>query len=169
MLKARSRGLTLAELMITMVLTTILVVGIATIFRSSLVTVFTQVTRTGAQGEVGQSFMKMSQELRRTTSVASAQARTLSITVDTDGDGLEETIQYSWSGTAGQPLNRVGDSTSVLIHSVANLAFSYYDSNHNPLSFPVTASQVRLAAVDLTVTDGDETFTLRSQARLRNL
>jgi hypothetical protein len=63
----------------------------------------------------------------------------------------------------------VVNSTAAVVNYVDSMAFSYYDSNDNLLTFPVTASQVRAVAVTITVTDGDETFTLRSKVKLRNI
>ena len=162
-------GLTLIELVITTVLVSVLLLGVTAIFNSGFISIFGQIIRSGAKGEAGRAFNRMAQELRQAVSVTSAQQTNLSVTEDTDDNGVDDTIQYTWSGTAGQPLNRVSGSTSVLVNSVSALSFSYFDGSANLLSFPVTASQVRLVGINLTVTNGDETFVLRSQIRLRNL
>ena len=162
-------GLTLIELIITLVLVSLLLLTLTGFFNAGLANVFSQVTRSGAKGESGRAMNLMAQELRQAASMASAAQTNFSITRDTDNNGVDETIQYSWSGAAGQPLNRVSGSTSAIANSVGALSFSYYDGSANLLSFPVTASQVRLVGIQLTLTKGDETFVLRSQVRLRNL
>ena len=167
-------GLTLLELIITLVLVSVLTGAIYAVYDTGFRTFYTQNTRSGVKGETGRLFLNVAGELRQATSVTSAQAASVTFTLDSDSNGLDETLQYTWSGTAGAPLNRVASSpapsyTIPVVSSVTSAAFSYYDSNDNLLSFPVTASQVRLVAVDLTVTDKDETFHLISKARLRNL
>jgi hypothetical protein len=119
-----------------------------------------------------------SAELRRATSIVTGQAleRSIRFTADYDGNGAEETIRYAWDNTPGNPLNRtfistvpVLNSTVAVVDSVESVSFSYYDSNDNLLDFPVTASQVRAVGVAITATDGDETFTLHSRVKLRNI
>jgi len=130
---------------------------------------YSQEKRTGIKSESARSFIRLAQDLREATSLTDAQAASLRLTADTDDNGVDETIQYSWSGSAGDPLERVGDVTLPLVSQVTSLAFSYYVANYNLLSSPVSASQVRAVAVDLTASTQNETFQLRSQTRLRNL
>jgi len=167
--RAVSTGMTLIELLITMVLMFALVAVIWGVFNTGFTTTATESLRTSLKGDSGRGFIKMGREFRKALSVTSAQATGLTFTADTDNDGIEETIQYTWNGTAGQPLNRVSGGTQPLVNSVSVLSFSYYDSNHNLLSFPVTASQVKSVGADITVADEDESFRLRSEYRFRNL
>jgi hypothetical protein len=140
------------------------------LFNTGFSTFFTQDTRIAIKGEGGRALIRIAQELREATSVTSAQQTSLSTTVDTDDNGVDEAVQYAWSGTPATPLNRTsGGATTPLVDSVSGLVFSYYDSSNTQLSFPVSASQVRGVGIDLTVSDDDETFRLRSRARLRNL
>ena len=163
------RGLTLIELMISIVLISLTIGAIWMLFKTGFSTFYTQEVRTGIKGETGRGFITMGRELRQATSMATATATSLSFTANTDTNGLDETIQYSWAGS-GSPLQRIsGSVTQTLTNSVSSLAFSYYDSNNNLLSFPATVSQVRLVAYNLTTTSQDEAFNLRSQVRLRNL
>lgn len=163
------RGLTLTELIITIVFLSLLLGAVWMVFDSLFRPFYSQEKRTGIKGESAQSFIRLAQDLREATSLTDAQATSLSLTADTDDNGADETIQYSWSGTAGDPLERVGDVTLPLVNAVTGLTFSYYDANRNLLSSPVSASQVRAVAADLTVSTQNETFQLRSQTRLRNL
>ena len=114
--------------------------------------------------------IRLASELRQASSVTTAQAATLTFAADTDKDGADESIQYTWSGTSGQPLNRiVGTTTTRIVNTVSSLAFTYFDENNTQLSFSVTVSQVKLVLIDLTVTDGDEVFNLRNRVRLISL
>ena len=166
-------GLTLVELMVTLVLISILVGAVWMVCNSGISVFYSQFTRTGVKGEADKAFTTLNNELRQTVSITAATATSLSFTLDSDGDGVNESIQYSWSGTAGAPLNRISTSPSSftipVVNSVSNLALSYYDASNSLLSFPVTASQVRLVAIDLTISSKDETFELRSKIKLRDL
>ena len=163
-------GFTLIELIITVVLVVILVGTLWMVFYAGFSTFYNQDTRIRLKGEAGRAFIGLEKELREATSVTSAAAADLTFTLDTDDNGVDETVQYVWSGTAGTALNRVsGGATTPVVSKVNSLALSYYNSADALLSFPVTASQVRAVAVDLTAADGDETFQLRSRMRLRNL
>lgn len=163
------KGLTLLEVLITIVLISILLSAIWMVYETGFDTFYTQFTRTGIKGESGRGLITISKELRQADSMTDAQQRSLSLTLDTDTDGVDETIQYTWSGIAGEALNRVSISTTPVVNSINALSFSYYDANNELLSFPVTASQIRLVVVALTASDKDETFSLRSDVRLRNL
>lgn len=165
----KNRGFTLIELLITIVLVSILLGSIWMVYSVGFKTFYTQGTRTGIKGEVGRVLINVSQELRQATSVASAQAASLSFTLDSDNNGIDETLQYTWSGVVGEPLNRISSITTPAVDSVNSLAFSYYDENNNLLSFPVVPSQVRLVAIDIIATDKEETFHLQSNIDLRNL
>ena len=140
------------------------------VYNAGFKTFYTQGTRSGVKGEVGRLLINISQELRKAASLTSAQQASLTFSLDTNDDGLDETVQYIWSGVAGEALNRISGATApAVVNSVNSISFSYYDANNNLLAFPVTASAVRLVAINLTVIDKDETFQLRSNVRLRNL
>lgn len=163
------RALTLIELMITMALMFALVGVLWGIFNTGFTTAVTESLRSSIKGESGRGIITLGSELRQALSVTTAQAANITFTADTDDDGAAESIQYIWAGAAGNPLNRVAATTFPLVNSVSTVSFSYYDSNNNLLAFPVTASQVRVVGIDITVTNENETFRTRSQVRLRNL
>ncbi len=174
----RSRGFTIIELVISAFLVAALLGAVVMVYNFGFDVSYSQWKRTGIKGETSRAVSSLSAELRRATSVVSGQAleRSIRFTVDYDGNGAEETIQYTWDNTAGNPLDRtftstvpVVNSTDSVVNSVDSMAFSYYDANDNLLAFPVTASQARAVAVTITVTDGDETFTLRTKVKLRNI
>jgi hypothetical protein len=151
------------------VLVSILLGAIWIVYNTSLKIFYTQGIRMSIKGEVGRLFINMAKELYQATSMISAQERSFTFTADTDSNGVDETVEYIWSGIRGEPLNRISDTTSPVVNSVSSLRFSYYDVNNNLLSFPVNASEVRLVAIEITVTDKDEIFSMRSRVRLRGL
>ena len=164
-----NHGFAVIELLITVLLVSILLGAIWMVYSVGFKTFYTQWTRTGIKGEVGRTFINIAGEIRQATSVIVAQQANLNFSADNDNNGIDETVQYIWSGVAGEPLQRISSVTTPVVDSVNSLAFSYYDANNNLLSFPVIPSQVRLVAIDIIVTDKEETFHLRSNMELRNL
>ncbi len=171
---AKIAGFTLIELAISIVLISILLGAIYLVYDAGFRTTYQQWTRTGVKGEVGRAMITIGNDLRQAASVTSATETEVTFTVDADGNGVDETVQYTWGGVAGDPLNRVQSApapsyTNLEVSSVNSLAFSYYDATNTLLSFPVTASQVRRVVLDITVLDKQENFELRTSFRLRNL
>ena len=171
-----NHAFTLIELLITIVLISFLLGSIWLAYNAASRIFYNQFTRSGIKGESGRFLINIAGEMRRASAVTSAQQAFSTFTLDTDDNGVDETIQYTWSGTAGEPLNRTLTSTTPsfttttpVVGSVTNLDFSYYDASGNLLSFPVTGSPVRLVAIDLTAASKDETLNLRSKISLRNL
>jgi type II secretory pathway component PulJ len=164
------RGLTLLELMIALFMVAALTTTLWLVYNANFFAFYNQSKRTDIKGETGRALASMSWELRQAASLTTATATNLIFTFDTDGNGTDDSVQVTWAGASGNPLNRVsGGLTTALINSVSSLAFSYYDSSKALLSFPVTLSQVKSVAINLTSVGGDESFTLRSQVSLRDL
>lgn len=163
-------GLSLIEMMITLVLVSCILGAVWVVYDAGFRTYFDQSGRVGVKAEIGRTFAHWSQELRQAQGVSAAQQASFIFTADMNGDGAFEAIEYSWSGTAGDPLQRMEGSTiHPFVNAVDSMSFSYYDSGNNLLSFPVTAGDVRRVILNLTVQNQDEALTLRSQVRLRNL
>lgn len=169
-LRKSERGLTLLELLIAVVMIAALVTALWAVYKANFGAFYSQVTRSNTKGESGRAIAMMGSEIRQAVSLTTAAAANLVIAYDADGDGDDDPVQFTWAGASGDPLNRVsGGATTPLVSSVSSLTFAYYDSSNTLLSFPVTLSQVKSVLITLTSTSGDETFTARSQASLRNL
>lgn len=162
-------GFTLIELLIALTLVFILVGAVLMVYDTGFKAFYTQEKGSTLQSQAAQVVAAFSGDLRGATSLTSATATAATFTADTDANGVDESIGYSWSGTAGDDLVRASTASVSVAHSVQSLALSYYDASENLLSFPATASQVRRVGFDLTLSDGDEAFRVRSSARLRNL
>jgi prepilin-type N-terminal cleavage/methylation domain-containing protein len=163
------KGFTLFELLITLALISVLLGAIWMVYAAGFKTFYTQGTRSGIKGEVGRLLITISGELRKSGSIIAANQTSLTFALDSDDNGVDESVQYLWQGIAGGPVNRIADTTIPAVNSVNNLSFSYYDAGNNLLSFPVTASQVRSVAINITAAKNDEAFQLRTSVRLRNL
>ncbi len=158
------------ELMVSVVMVGVMISALWLVYRANFFVFYSQSTRSNIKGETGRAMASMATELRQAASVTSATVTSLTVTFDTDGNGADDSVQYTWAGSSGNPLNRIsGGVTTPLVSSVSSLAFSYYDSSNSLLTFPVALSQVKSAGVTLTSTSGDESFTIRSQVSLRNL
>ncbi len=155
--------------MISVVLVSILLAFILLVYSVGAKTFYSQWTRSGIKGEAGRVLINAFKELRYASSVTDSQEESITFTADIDDDGADETIQYIWSGVAGEPLNRIAGTTLAVIGSVDDFDISYYDSDNDLLSFPVTPSSVKAVSLEVTVGEGDETFKLRSKADLRGL
>lgn len=168
-MNCKSRGLTLFELITAMALVSILLTAVWVVYDSGFKVFYSQEKRSTIKGEVSRLLMVLSRELRQASSLTAAQQTALSFNLNIDNNGLDEPIQYSWSGVTAAALQRISTYTVSVVPSVKSLTFSYYDANNNILSFPVTVSQVWLVAIDITAQSADETFRLRSKTRLRTL
>ena len=169
-LKRSERGLTLLELLITVMMIAALILALWAVYKANFSAFYSQATRSNIKGETGRAMAMMATEIRQAASLTMATATNLVIAYDTDEDGNDDSVQFTWAGASGNALNRVSSSvTTPLVSSVSSLAFAYYNSSNTLLTFPVTLSQVKSVLITLTSTSGDETFTARSQVSLRNL
>lgn len=168
-LRKSERGLTLLELLIAVMMMSALIVALWTVYKANFGAFYSQGSRSNTKGESGRAIARLGSEIRQAVSLTTATVANFVIAYDTDGDGDDDSVQFTWAGASGDPLNRVSDVTTPVISSVSTLAFAYYDSSNALLTLPVTLSQVKSVLVTVTATDGDESFTLRSQISLRNL
>ncbi|MDP3791433.1 MAG: prepilin-type N-terminal cleavage/methylation domain-containing protein [Candidatus Omnitrophota bacterium] len=165
-----SKGLTLIELLISILLISVMLGAVWLIYSAGFNVFYSQVSRYDIKDQMSLAYTTMTSELHQATAITAATATSITFTADTNSDGVSETIQYTWAGTVGAPLNRVvGATTTAMVRSVQSLAFSYYNTNNALLSIPVTLSNVRLVAVDGTAVKADETFHLRTSIYLQTI
>lgn len=168
-----SKGLTLIELLISVMLVSAMLGAAWLIFSAGFGVFYGQLSRYDIKNETSLAFITMTKELHQASSITAATASSITFTADLDSNGVNETIQYRWSGLSGDPLNRVvGAVTKTLARSVQSCTFSYYNRNNILLSAPVSAfdlPNVHLVAVDATSVKGDETFHLRTKIFLQTI
>lgn len=111
------RGLALMELTINLAITAILMLGMASAVKISLLAVPTAAGRVTTTLDTSEALELVVAELRYATAVTSIGATQVTFTVP-DRDGLApatETITYSWSGTPGAPLLRSFNGTAATV------------------------------------------------------
>lgn len=162
------RGLTLIELLISILLISVMLGAVWIIYSTGYKVYYGQLSREDLKSETSYAFMAMTSELHQALSVTAATATSITFTADIASSGAAETIQYTWSGVSGAPLDRVvGAETKALIRSATNITFTYYGTNNTLLAFPVTLSQIHLVLIDATSAKGDESFHLRTKVYLQ--
>lgn len=163
-------GFTLMELILVTFLLTILLGAITSTFVVGLRAWDVGILHAGIKKEASFSLRMMSDEMRQATSITAANQNDVTFVADSDGNGAEETITYSWSGVIGENLNRIqGTTTSALARDVESAQFQYYDANNNLLSFPVTASLVRAVEISLKLKKENESIQYLSKFRPRGI
>ncbi len=141
----RRVGLTLAELVVSLTATTVLVGGMASAI----------VLATRAMPESSGDLDKLvsasavaeqiSSELACARAIVSRTANAIEFRVaDQDGDGQPETIRYEWSGSAGTPLLRQfnGEDKTAVLNGVTVFALMYDETTGSRPSPPGVFQQV---------------------------
>lgn len=174
-----SKGLTLIELLISILLISAMLGAIWAIYHTGQSVFYSQYSRENIKSEAANAFYTMTNELHQAISITAATETSLTIKIDLNNDGIIETVIYSWSGVAGAPLNRNdGTNTRKLVRSVNNTVgnldptknlFCYYGTSNASLGSSPSVSQVKLVAINLYTydTSGSERFHLRTKVQLR--
>jgi prepilin-type N-terminal cleavage/methylation domain-containing protein len=122
------RGLTLIELVMSLLVFAILMVAVEASLVASTKAIPDpkSVTSTLSSGAAGVN--RLTGELAYALTVTEMSANAITFTVpDRNGDGTPETIRYAWSGVAGDPLTRQfnGGNVEAVVPSVQTLALQY--------------------------------------------
>ncbi len=121
------RGLALMELTINLAITAILMLGMASAVKISLLAVPTAAGRVTTTLDASEALELVAADLRYALEVTSIGATQVTFTVP-DRDGLvpaTETITYSWSGTPGAPLLRsFNGAAATVLPSVYDFALT---------------------------------------------
>lgn len=163
-------GLTLIELILVIVLISILLGAITFTFVVGLRAWDVGMLHGGIKKDASYTLRIMSEEMKQATSITSANQNDITFRADLDGNGVDETITYIWSGVVGENFNRTqGTTTTAVARNVQNAQFQYYNANNNLLSFPVTASLVRLVELTLQLKKENESIQYVSKVRPRGI
>ena len=135
-MKARS-GMTLAEVLISMVVLSIVLAGAlcCVTLAGNAMRASTASTRETSQSN--RILNQISAELQVATGFSERTATAVTFTIpDRDGDAQAETIRYSWSGAAGDPLYRRYNSEAAVVvaANVRELSFDFLTEDVEPLT-----------------------------------
>ena len=114
---------------------------------------------------------RMVRELAQTDSVARARVGDVTVDVDLDNNGANESLEFDVDN-ANNLTRDVDGVTTILASGVGTFTLSYLDADNNTLSAPVnpqaTRDTIRVISILMTASQGDESFTLSSSAYCRN-
>lgn len=125
---ARGRGLTLLELVVSMAVTTVLVGGMGSAVLFAMKALPDPESIPAKVVTAADAIEPLATDLAMATAVSSRSTKGFTLVVpDRDSDGQPETISYSWTGTAGDPLVRQlnGRAATMIAEDVREFSLSY--------------------------------------------
>ena len=143
----RHRGYTLLELVVSLPLMTLLMVGLGSAIHISARSMPDGKGAASATMHAGAALDLLESELSCATSITSRSgAEIVFVTPDRTGDSIAESLRYRWAGAAGNPLTREfnGSAAETLIPSVQDFALTY----EAPIAQRLQAVNVRVIAPD---------------------
>lgn len=121
------RGFTLIELVVSLSVVGILALAIGSSIIISTRTLPTADGFAEMQASAGRALTLLGDDVRLATSIAAPDVRTLTLTIpDQDGDAADETVEYQWSGSAGDSFTREfnGGGPNALLSDIIDLKFT---------------------------------------------
>ena len=154
--QAPCRGFTLLELLIAVSASGVLVVGMSSSIYIALRAADTSTTPADSILEGTRTLTEVALDLQDTLSLSTAGTRNLFANVpDRYGDGSVDTVQYDWSGSAGDPLYRSynGNTPKIIVDDVHEFAFGYQvsDAGHLVIDVQIQVSNNSAAAVQTAI------------------
>jgi type II secretory pathway pseudopilin PulG len=192
-------GFTIIEVLVVFFIFILIADGAWLLYKNSVNTNTILSYNLTAQGEARRAFEEMSSAIRSASqsnpgayTINNASSTAFVFYSDFDRDGLKEKIRYFLTGTilkkgtiktTGNPLvyNIADEKISDLVHDVtknpANPIFSYYDSNYDgttaPLTYPLNLLAIRLVKITLIIDQNPNkapaALTFTTQISIRNL
>jgi prepilin-type N-terminal cleavage/methylation domain-containing protein len=182
-----NRGLTLVELVVTVIILGIVLLVVNQVFFSTTRIYGSTSTRANQQMNARAGLSVMITELRPAGSdpaeqgiqpVLAAQSDTVHVQADLSGDGAIQTaepsedIMYYYDANAEAVMRDPGTGPEVMIPNVTACTFTYFDVDNQPIAAPVAANQlelVRSIGIDITTqTDRGGQVTVSTRVALRN-
>ncbi len=192
------KGFTLLELIIVVFIVALTFAGVSALGRNIFYFNGVIQNNANAEFEIRQAFKSMTQEVRSmgvsnegSYPLVAAASSSITFYYDLNSNGSMDRIRYYLSGNTivkgittptGNPLtfSSVTEATTTVVRNVYNGStgvFSYYDTSYtgtsSALTFPVTASSVRLVKINLLINPNPKksstVTTYTTQVSLRNL
>lgn len=158
-LLGNNRGVTLVEMVVTIIILAIVLLVVNRVFFSSTRVYGVTSVRAGQQMNARAGLSVMITELRPAGSdpaqmgvqpVLSAQSDTVHVQADLNGDQAittaepSEDITYYYDANALAVMRDSGAGPEVMIPDVTACAFTYFDVDNNPLAAPLAANELGL-------------------------
>ena len=183
-------GMTLVEIMVSLVIFAIVVGSLTTILFSSTRAGARTAERADVQGACRQTMSLMSTEIRQAgadprippigvVGIVYADSVTLRTRADHTADGVIQTtepsedITYSYVDSSGTLTRNPGTGAVQVLGNITAMRFTYFDAANTPLTMlplsATNAAQVRSVGITITGLQGAAApFTLSSRVMLRN-
>ncbi|MEM9417883.1 MAG: prepilin-type N-terminal cleavage/methylation domain-containing protein [Planctomycetota bacterium] len=111
----RSPGFSLIEMVISLAVVSVLLVGMSSAIVLASRALPTQTTPASATVDTARALHQLRDDLRACTELLNRTATSVTLNLpDRDGDGQPEVITYAWADTAGAPLTRTVNSGSAI-------------------------------------------------------
>lgn len=153
-----TKGFTLIELIIVMVITGIIVSMASVFLISGFKNYFTGVRVSGLNTQATLAMARMIKELQQAVSFSTINAT--NVTFNTSGGS---NISYSWSSPT---LTRTGIAAQTLSDQVTTFALTYYQSNFTATATPTA---VRAITISMTLNNGNENIPIINTIFLNNM
>ncbi|MCJ7449702.1 MAG: prepilin-type N-terminal cleavage/methylation domain-containing protein [Bacteroidales bacterium] len=161
------KGMTLIELMITLAILSVIILGLVVFFTSGVRSWITGQYQLEAQRNARQAMESMVREIRHGESiVVNSDDDTIIVSVPALGTEFAYNVTYDLSGTT------ISRGINPLISNVQSLILEYYESDGTPIASPVPVNnEVSKIHIELQVDvdkDNNPDITLNSDIDLRN-
>ena len=168
-LPTQCRGVTLAELLVSMTVMSILASGIASAVLISNHAIPGGESASDVALRCINTLDRIAGELRYTTSVTDASAERVAFTVDdrNHGDPGPETIRYEWSGTSGDTMTRQynGGTVVPILEDVHGFELAY---DEDPIGQGESLTTLVIVNIKVQVGDGDNKFRVETTVQTLN-
>jgi len=152
--KKNKNGFSIIELMVVVVILSLIILGLVSIFSGGMRSWVSGESQLKAQRNARQAMDKMVRELRISKIVKTKNLHNVEVTIpELNGAGSGYDVSYSWSGTAHDPINRIVTSgsggTNILIDDVLKLEFTYPKTSRINILLEIDADHDNQADISL--------------------
>jgi len=153
-LKKNKNGFSIIELMVVMVILSLIILGLVSIFSGGMRSWISGESQLEAQRNARQAMDRMVRELRLSESVKTNNLHNVEVTIpELNGAGSGYDVSYSWTGTVHDPVNRIitsgGGGTNILIDDVLKLEFNYPKTSRINILLEIDADHDNQADISL--------------------
>lgn len=146
------KGFSIVELMVVVVIISLITLGLVSIFSGGMRSWVSGGSQLEAQRNARQAMDYMVRELRLSDKVIQSFDHIIKVRIpDLNGTGSQYNVQYSWSGTAHDPVERhmSPGGTNILIDDVLNLDFTYPKSSRVNILLEIDVDHDNLPDISL--------------------